>query len=364
MIEKYLNGLEIKKDELTAIERSRLLSEGKEVDRMMCCLDTGETLAPMIHTTIKEYYFSSEKMCELEEYIYENFHSDGAGVSCTLRGMAEAMGAKIKYSDYNISQLETPALTLEEVDRAKCVNIDKDGRLPIILKGVELVKKKLGDKVPVSATVTGPFTIAAMVLGTEQLLIGTVKEPEKVKQLLEVIVENNNRYIERLLDIGVGIGFSDPVSSTSLISVKQYQKFSLPYFQKNVDYIRKNGGGCGLHICGTSRKLWESLNQTGISAFGLDNVEDIEEAKQILGSHMSIQGNVPPVEVMCFGTPYDVLRSAKECIRKGFDAPNGYVLTSGCQMPVGTPRENMQALMDAVRIFGRYPINQELLFSE
>ena len=364
MIEKYLHGLEIKKDELTAIEREKLLREGKEVDRIMCCLDTGETLAPLINTTLKEYYHSSEKMCQLEEYIYETFHSDGAGVSCTLRGMAEAMGAKVKYSDYNVAQIEKPALTLDEVDHAKLVDIDKDGRLPIILEGVRLVKEKLGDKVPVSATVTGPFTIAAMSVGTEQLLIGTRKKPEKVKQLMEVIVENNNRYIKRLLDIGVGIGFADPVSSTSLISVKQYKEFSLPYFQKNVDYIKKHGGGCGLHICGTSRKLWESLNETGIGCFGLDNVEDIEEAKEILGPHMSIQGNVPPVEVMRLGTPYDVLRSAKECIRKGFDAPNGYTLTSGCQMPVGTPEENMQALMDAARIFGRYPIDKELLWSE
>ena len=90
-------------------------------------------------------------------------------------------------------------------------------------------------------------------------------------------------------------------------------------------------------------------------------MEDIEEAKEILGPHMSIQGNVPPVEVMRLGTPYDVLRSAKECIRKGFDSPKGYTLTSGCQMPVGTPEENMQALMDAARIFGRYPINKDLL---
>ncbi|MGF0033049.1 uroporphyrinogen decarboxylase family protein [Bariatricus sp. SGI.154] len=364
MIEKYLNGLKIKKDELTALERSRLLSEGKEVDRIMCCLDTGETLAPMIHCTLKEYYHSSEKMCELEEYIYHNFHSDGAGVSCTLRGMAEAMGAKVKYSDYNIAQLEEPALSLEEAHNAKLVDVDKDGRLPIILEGVRLVKERLGDKVPVSATVTGPFTIAAMVLGTERLLIGTVRKPEKVKQLLDVIVENNNRYIDRLLDIGVGIGFADPVSSTSLISVEQYKTFSLPYFQKNVDYIRENGGGCGLHICGTSRKLWEFIKETGIGAFSLDNVEDVEEAKTILGNYMSIQGNVPPVEVMRFGTPHDVLRSARECIRKGYDSPKGYVLTSGCQMPVGTPKENMQALMDAARIFGRYPIEEGILSAE
>jgi uroporphyrinogen decarboxylase len=110
--------------------------------------------------------------------------------------------------------------------------------------------------------------------------------------------------------------------------------------------------------------LWDSFLGTGIGAFALDNVEDLEEAKEVLGNHMSIQGNVPPVEVLRMGTPYDVLRSAKECIRKGYNSPKGFVLTSGCQMPVQTPKENMQALMDAARIFGRYPINKELLYAE
>ena len=177
---------------------------------------------------------------------------------------------------------------------------------------------------------------------------------------MEVIVENNNRYIQRLLDLGVGIGFADPVSSTSLISLEQYKKFSLPYFQKNVDFIKSQGGGCGLHICGTSRALWESLNETGIGTFGLDNVEDLTEAKQVLGGHMCIQGNVPPVEVMRLGTPQDVLRSARESIKKGHDSKCGFVLTSGCQMPMYTPKENMLALMDAARIFGRYPLNKDL----
>lgn len=361
MIEKYLNGLEIKQDELTSLERNKLINEGKEVDRILCCLDGGETLAPTIHMSIKEYYHSAEKMCELEEYICSTFGSDGASLSTTLRGMAEAMGAKVKYFDNNVAQLEKPALRLRDVDSAKLVDVDKDGRLPIILEGLRLVKKRLGDKVPVSATVTGPFTVAAMALGTEHLLMGMIKHPEKVKQLLDVIVENNERYIKRLLDLEVGIGFADPVSSTNLISPEQYKQFSLPYFKKNVDFIKKNGGGCGLHICGTSRGLWEMLCETGIGTFGLDNVEDLEEAKKVLGSTMCIQGNVPPVDVMKYGTPHDVLHSAKECIRKGFDSPKGFVLTSGCQLPVGTPAENMQALMDAARIFGRYPINRELL---
>ena len=362
IIERYGNGLTVKPDELTAVERNRLLSEGKEVDRIPCCIDTGETLAPMIGLSVKDYYHSSEKMLELEMYIYDTFHSDGAGLSTTLRGMAEAMGSRIRYFDHNIAQLEKPALdSLDDVDKAKLVDVEKDGRLPVILRGLRLVKENLGDKVPVSGTVTGPFTVAAMVVGTEKLLIGMIKKPKKVKQLMEVIVENNNRYIERMLDMGIGIGFADPVSTTSLLRVKQYEEFSLPYFQKNVDFILKNGGGCGLHICGGSRKLWEDLNRTGIGCFGLDNIEDLEEAKAVLGPHMAIQGNVPPVDILRFGTPQDVLRSSRECIRKAWDSPKGYTLTSGCQTPMDTPAENLQALMDAARIFGRYPIDEELL---
>lgn len=365
MIEQYLHGLKVPEDELTALERSRLLSEGKEADRILCCIDSGETLAPLIGCTLTEYYFSAEKMCALEEYIYEKYHSDGAGISITLRGMAEAMGTKIKYSDYNIAQVETPAIkSLKEVDCLGLVDVDRDGRIPIILEGLRLVKKKLGDKVPVSGTVTGPFTVAAMLVGAETLLKGMMKHPDQVLQMMEIITENNNRYIQRLLDMGVGVGFADPMSSTSLLRVSQYEKFSLPFFQRNVDYIKSRGGGCGLHICGTSRKLWKKLISTGIGTFGPDNVEDMEEAKQVLGPYMCIQGNVPPVDVMRMGSPHDVLRSARECIRKAYDSPKGYVLTSGCQTPMNTPEENMMALMDAARILGRYPINQELLWME
>lgn len=362
ILRDYGNGLVVPKDELTPLERNRLISEGKEVDRIQCCLDTGETMAPLIGVSLKDYYHSSEKMLELEEYLYETFKGDGAGLSTTLRGMAEAMGAEIAYYDNNIAQLKTPAIKgLKNIDSAKLVDVDKDGRLPIILDGLKKVKKKLGDKVPVSGTVTGPFTIAAMVLGTEWLLMGMLKCPDKIKQLMDVIVENNNRYIQRMIDLEVGIGFADPVSSTALISVEQYREFSLPYFKKNVDFIKSQGAGCGLHICGTSRGLWEDLNTTGIGLFGLDNVEDIEEAKNVLGPHMAIQGNVPPVDVMRLGTPHDVLQSAKECIRKGYDSKCGFVLTSGCQMPIGTPEENMHALIDAARIYGRYPIHPENL---
>lgn len=362
IIEKYLHGLKVKPDELTAVERGELLSRGEQVDRIPCCIDTGKTLAPMLGYSIKDYQFSAEKMCELELYIYETFHSDSAGLSTTLRGMAEAMGTKVAYFDNNIAHVEENAISsLDEVDKLDLIDPMKDGRLHIVLKGLEMVKEKLGDKVPVSGSVTGPFTIAAMLVGTENLLVGMVRKPEKVHQLMDLVVENNNRYLQRMIDIGVGIGFCDPVSSTTLIRPRLYREFSLPYFQKNVDYIKAHGGGCGLHICGASRKIWEDIAGTGIGGFSLDNIEDLAEAKEVLGPHMAIMGNIPPVDVLRFSTPQDVLRSGRDCIRKAWDSPNGFTLTSGRQSPVGTPAENLQAIMDCTRIFGRYSIDIGIL---
>lgn len=365
LIDSYLHGLKVKPDELTALERDKLYGQGKPVDRIPCCLDTGETMAPLLNISLNDYYHSAEKMFELEMYLYDTFHSDGAGLSTTLRGMAEAMGSKILYFDNNIAQLGDPVLkNIEDVDQLKLVDVEKDGRLPIILEGLKMVKDALGDKVPVSASVTGPFTIAAMVMGTAPLLKATRKHPDKVKQLMEVVTENNRRYIERLLDMGVGIGFCDPVSSSSILNVKQYEEFSLPYLKKNVDYIKENGGGCGLHICGKSRILWDSFKDCGIGTFGLDNIESLAEAKEVLGPYVCIQGNVPPIDVVRLGTPQDVLRSCRDCIRDGHGSEHGYILTSGCQMPLGTPPENMTAFMDASRIFGRWPIDESLLMDD
>ena len=49
------------------------------------------------------------------------------------------------------------------------------------------------------------------------------------------------------------------------------------------------------------------------------------------------------------------LTAALECIRDGYDSPKGYTVMSGCSLPVETPAENIQMMMDTVREVG-YPV--------
>ncbi|WP_353095958.1 uroporphyrinogen decarboxylase family protein [Tissierella praeacuta] len=356
----------MKKDQMTPKERMIAFGKGLEIDRIPCVPHMGVTMSPFINTSLREYYHSAEKMAELELALFKRLRHDGVSVSATLRGVAEAMGSKMYYPENNISLMDAPAVTkVDEIENLKPSDPEKDGKLPLVLKAVKIIKDKIGHEVNVGAGLAGPFSTAASVVGTENLLKWMLKYPNKVHILMEIVTESNNRFIEKAAELGVGVGLSDPVSSTSLISVKQFKEFSAPYIKKNVDKMKSlTGKSISIHICGKSKDIWESVMDTGVSSFSIDNVEDLADAKEIMGDRITISGNVQPVDIIQKGTKDEVLKAAKECIRKTYGSKKGYILSSGCQIPMNTPMENIDALMDAARLYGSYPINEELLFSE
>src|SRR5699024_5484728 len=123
----------------------------------------------------------------------------------------------------------------------------------------------------------------------ENLLRWSIKHPDKVMELMEIITESNNRYIRALGEFGVGVSFSDPVSSTTLIRVSQFQKLSLPFLRTNIKtVIEATGSSPSIHICGKSKELWNLIVDAGVSSFSIDNIEDIEEAKEIIGDRVTI----------------------------------------------------------------------------
>ena len=350
---------------MTPKERMSAFAQGLETDRIPCVPDMGVIMVPLIGMTLKDYYHSAEGMAEAVIESFRRLRQDGVSITTTLRGIAEAMGSKIRYPENNISFLDTPVVkNIDEIENLKPCNPEKDGRLPLVFKAVRIVIKEIGHEVDVGLSMPGPFTTAASVVGTENLLKWMLKYPDKIHTLLEIITESNNRFIEKAVDIGVGVGISEPISSTSLISAKQFKNFSAPYIKKNVDKMKSlTGNSMGIHICGKSRDIWESVMDTGISSFSIDNAEDLEEAKEIMGDRVTILGNVPPVDVIQRGTKEDVLKSVKECIGKAHNSKKGYILASGCEIPMYTPMENVEALIDGARIYGSYPIKEKLLFN-
>src|SRR5699024_3969056 len=354
------------KEEMTPRERMDAFSKGEDIDRVICVPDMGVTMVPFIGAKASDYYHSAELMAELEIALFERLKHDSVSISTSLRGVAEAMGAKVRYPDYGISLLEEPAIqSVDEIESLKVADPLKDGKLPLLLKAIKLTRDALIKKVDVGAAMSGPFSVAASVIGTENLLRWMVKYPDKIYTLMEIVAESNNRYIEEVAKLGVSIGFADPVSSTSLISSEQFREFSLPALKSNIDkIIETTGSRPSIHVCGESKEIWNDIVEAGISNFSIDNIENLEEAKEIMGDRVIITGNVPPVDVIHQGNKETIIKSVKECIRMGYDSTKGYILSTGCQIPMNTPIENIELFMEAGKYYGKYPIDLGLLQEE
>ena len=84
----------------------------------------------------------------------------------------------------------------------------------------------------------------------------------------------------------------------------------------------------------------------------MDNIDDIGELKKQFGDKVCLIGNVAPVETILRGTIEEIHNAGKLCISKAYDSPKGFVLSSGCDIPIGTHPDKIIALMDSARIYG------------
>lgn len=350
-----------KKDEMTSLERMAAFASGKPIDRIPCVPMMGETMTKGLGIKATDYYHDPKLMAEVEVRCYEMFHHDGVGIGPGLHGISEAMGTKLAFQEHSLPYVSDPLLKdYADFNHLTPVDPYKDGRLPLILEAINIIKEKIGDQVGVGSFIGGPFTIAASLRGTENLLKDMIKNPEMAHQLLKIATESAFSYIDAVSDLGVVPGIAEPTASCTVMSRKKYQEFVTPYLKMTVDKIvARSGQPPLLHICGQTDKIWEDMVDSGAGVISLDNIVDMEAAKKSIGHRACLMGNIKPVETMKLGKKQDIIREAQDCMRTLYDNPRGYILATGCQLPLDTPFENIEYLMDAARTFGRYPIDPE-----
>lgn len=355
--------MKILKDELTPKERAILYKSGKEVDRLPCSFSLSETAPVMYGLNISDYYYSSEMMIEMERNLARDFNVDSMGVGLGLRGIGEALGSKLKYPKDSVSFVVEPVLKdYSMLDSLDIIDPYKDGRMPAIIEALKVLTDEFSNERFIGSSLAGPISNVVAIRGAENILKDTVKNKANLHKLLKYTVKCMLRYTEVVYkECGSNVSLAEPVASSNLISLTQFKEFVKPYLEEFVLGVKEiTGSAPSIHICGKTKDRWQDLVDVGLSAFSVDNCEDLEEVKKAIGNSMGISGNVPPVEIMRNGSINDVMESVKECILKGSDNPCGFTLSPGCQIPVGTPIENIHAFMNAARMYSKNAVKGKL----
>lgn len=350
------------KDEMTPKERIEAMTKGKSFDRVPCNIFIGDHAATIIGAKVSELNFSSDKFIQGQLAANEKYGIESTGVSPGLAGIAEALGSKLIFPDHGAPYVGEYAindvLDLEKLTAPHPVNA---GRFSFVLETAEKLADKFGREIPVSVEVPGPFTTAGNLINIGRLMRDTRKNPEFVHRVLRLVTDTTIAFIKEAAKLDVSICIADPSASGTLISHGMFEKFAFPYLKEIVTCIKTLGKSSpSLHICGNTKKIWTLMADTGAGSLSLDDVIDLEAAKNTVGDRVMLMGNVKPTATMYLGKPIDVEKDVRECLKKAYDSPKGYILALGCGFPIDTPPENVHALRGAAIKYGKYPYEPEL----
>lgn len=354
--EELYAELEHMTPEMTPNERITEYLKGNEVDCIpYAFLAPDDALASIWGYSKGDLRRSFEARCAVIERKKKEYGFTGVSASMGLRGIGEAVGSVLKYPEYKSDYVDKYV-----VEDYSAIDFDEllDVRHNMILQKKLENGKRLMERFPemsISTDVAGPITTASAIRPIELLLRDMRKNPEKLNALLQYSVDCSLEWIKVFMEEtgSHSVGISDPVTSTDVLGYKYFAEYSRPYFDKLFSgIVQITGKKPSVHICGHTKKIWKDLQEIGVDNLSIDNCENMEEAKNAIGDSVFLSGNVPPVDVMLNGSIDDVIESVKITIGRAAESPCGFMLMTGCQVPIGTPKENMDAFVYAARKYG------------
>ena len=344
-------------DKMTPKERMQAFLQGKEVDRLLVSPLILNFASRSSNLKVREFCTNGKNMGEANIACFKKYRHDIVYIFSTTSTLAEALGTKMYFPEDDGPQVEVTFIqTREYLKKFKPVNPEKDGRLPVYLEAVKRCVDAIGDEVFIVPVIGAPFTTSAALRGTDVFIKELYTDPELVHTVMKVATQSAKNLIDAYVRVGGVPVTVEPVATGSMISEKHFREFVLPYLKEVYAHIHSHGLPGVLHICGKTKRVIKCMVESGADVLSIDDI-DLLEAKEMVGEKVCLMGNVSPADGMLKGNPDIIGSMVKECISKASKNPRGFIVATGCEVPIKTPHGNMVAFLEAGRRFARLPIN-------
>ena len=266
---------------------------------------------------------------------------------------AEALGCKVIYyegDDTSIPAIGTDGAVFreeEDLSSARVPDPRKDGRMPINLEVARNVLRVLGDELPIRGALSGPFSMAANLVGAERLFMLTVTNPAFVKDILLFASKVAMRYGDAFIEAGCGLVVFDSQASPELLSPKMYRELVLGPTKAIIDHFRKTGlKHVPLIIGGNTTKILDSYLESGANNILCDSSADVSRFVSACSkAKKAFRRNISSSDFLT--APAEELhRKALAALEESDNYP-GFILGTSV-VPGGTPSDKLLAIRDAV----------------
>jgi MtaA/CmuA family methyltransferase len=316
----------------------------EEVERIPWVPFVGIHGAKLIDVPGDKYLQSAELISRGAAKAVELYKPDGLPVTFDLQIEAEAMGCQLAWSTENPPAVISHPLSEGKTLADLVVPGKDDGRINLVLDAARAIRKDHPD-IALYGLITGPFTLALHLLGTD-IFIKMLEDAPQVTAILEfanrVAMAMAGYYLEAGCDI---IAVVDPM--TSQIGPDQFSQFITPPMTALFEHIRSGGGLGSFFVCGYAQQNIEVMCDCKPDNVSIDENIPLDFVRDIcLEREISFGGNMKLTVVLLMGSPDDCQEHALETMELG--KRKGFILAPGCDLPMATPRENLAAITELV----------------
>jgi len=304
----------------------------------------------MIGSTIKLGQQNYRIHAEALQALIEHFAPDIVFPLMDLSVEANAIGRYTLFPIDDTATVPHVAFHLDHVDMLPKIDISADTRALGYAKVIELLRHSTDDTVFRAAYVTGPYTLAALILGAQEAAQSIILEPQGLHALTEYCNGIIKDYTQLLIEAGAQIiCVLEP--SASMLGPDHFLDFSGNYVKELADLCSQKGIATVYHICGNTMHLIENMVKSGVNGLSLDSPSsgmDLLKVMQQVPENVLVMGNLNPVGKIHNGSPEEVQAEVLEVLKSVDSYPN-FILSTGCDLPKNTPEKNIHAFMHAGR---------------
>ena len=341
--------------ELTPKERVMRLLRKEPIDTMPFFSGMGMVVMPGIEKSGYKFatvHTDAERMAMSAIWSAKLMGFDCVVIPYDMTMESEAMGNQISlYADTeDILYPTIPEKIWSTIDEVVIPeNILECGRLPLIPKVIEIIKKE-APELPIGCWQLGPFTQAGQILELDLILKGVFKQKAKVEALLDKLTDMIIKIGQWMQASGCDyITLREPGVAADLLSPRTFKEFIKPRLTR---ILAAWESPKLLHICGKTDPLIEMMNECGADGLTVDIKCNVAEARKKIGNDVLFMGNLDTYPMTCDPeTPAEkTVAHIKEMIDNGVDA-----VMPGCDLWPAIIEANMKAAVDTTHEYGKKP---------
>ncbi len=304
----------------------------------------------MVDSTIKLAQQNFGEHYKVLRSLVSRFRPDMIFPIMDLSVEANALGMYTVFPRHDTPTVLRDGFRMDDLEGHRQINITCDTRLQGYVETVRLMRLSFPEEVMKGAYVTGPYTLASLIMGADEAAVTALLEPDKLSEMCEFTMERTQEYARLLTGAGAqAICILEPTAV--MLGPDEFERFSASFIRDIVNSYKYTGVSVIYHTCGNTMHLIDLMADSLVDAISLDSAKvgvDLPEVARRVGDRTIIIGNIDPTGAILTGTPAEV-RDEVEALLRSMDFCPNFILSTGCDLPQEVPFENIGAFMEAGR---------------